>query len=241
MNRTDFLRTLAGSALTVGALAEQSLAGASHAGTSNTILAETAPFKQAPLPYDFGALEPSIDKLTMEIHYGKHHAAYVKNLNDAVKGTEWEKKSLEDIIKSISKAPTAIRNNGGGHWNHTFFWDVMGPKKSAAPTGAVADAINAQFGAFDKFKEEFGKAATTRFGSGWAWLVAKGGKLAIGSTPNQDNPLMDVSDFKGTPILALDVWEHAYYLHYQNKRPDYIKAFWDVVNWDKVAENLKKA
>lgn len=241
MNRTDFLRTLAGSALTVGALAEQSLAGASHAGTSNTILAETAPFKQAPLPYDFGALEPSIDKLTMEIHYGKHHAAYVKNLNDAVKGTEWEKKSLEEIIKSISKAPTAIRNNGGGHWNHTFFWDVMGPKKSAAPTGAVADAINAQFGSFDKFKEEFGKAATTRFGSGWAWLVATGGKLAVGSTPNQDNPLMDVSDFKGTPILALDVWEHAYYLHYQNKRPDYIKAFWDVVNWDKVAENLKKA
>ena len=241
MNRTDFLRTLAGSALTVGALAEQSLAGASHAGTSNTILAETAPFKQAPLPYDFGALEPSIDKMTMEIHYGKHHATYVKNLNDAVKGTEWEKKSLEDIIKSISKAPAAIRNNGGGHWNHTFFWEVMGPKKSAAPTGAVADAINGQFGSLDKFKEEFAKAATTRFGSGWAWLVAKGGKLAIGSTPNQDNPLMDVSDFKGTPILGLDVWEHAYSLHYQNTRPDYIKAFWDVVNWEKVAENLKKA
>ena len=236
MNRTDFLRTLAGSALTVGALAEQSLAK-----TSNNILVETAPFKQAPLPYDFGALEPSIDKLTMEIHYGKHHAAYVKNLNDAVKGTEWEKKSLEDIIQSISKAPAAIRNNGGGHWNHTFFWEVMGPKKTAAPTGAVADAINAQFGSFDKFKEEFGKAATTRFGSGWAWLVAKGGKLAVGSTPNQDNPLMDVSDFKGTPILGIDVWEHAYNLHYQNTRPDYVKAFWDVVNWEKVAENLKKA
>ena len=239
MNRTDFLRTLAGSALTVGALAEQSFAGSPAAGI--TTAAETAPFKQAPLPYDFGALEPSIDKLTMEIHYGKHHAAYVKNLNDAVKGTEWEKKSLEDIIKSVSKAPAAIRNNGGGHWNHTFFWEVMGPKKSAAPTGAVADAINGQFGSFDKFKEEFGKAAATRFGSGWAWLVAKGGKLAVGSTPNQDNPLMDVSDFKGTPILGIDVWEHAYYLHYQNKRPDYIKAFWDVVNWDKVAENLKKA
>ncbi|SEI71358.1 superoxide dismutase, Fe-Mn family [Dyadobacter sp. SG02] len=241
MNRTDFLKTLAGSALTVGALAEQSFAGASNTSASETILAETAPFKQAPLPYDFGALEPSIDKLTMEIHYGKHHATYVKNLNDAVKGTEWEKKSLEDIIKTISKAPTAIRNNGGGHWNHTFFWDVMGPKKTAAPTGAVADAINGQFGSFDKFKEEFGKAAATRFGSGWAWLVAKGGKLAVGSTPNQDNPLMDVSDFKGTPILGIDVWEHAYYLHYQNKRPDYVKAFWDVVNWDKVAENLKKA
>lgn len=240
MNRTDFLRTLAGSALTVSALAEQSLAG-SHAAGASGILAETAPFKQAPLPYDFGALEPSIDKMTMEIHYGKHHAAYVKNLNDAVKGTEWEKKSLEDIIKTVSKAPAAIRNNGGGHWNHTFFWEVMGPKKSAAPTGAVADAINGQFGSMDKFKEEFGKAASTRFGSGWAWLVAKGGKLAVGSTPNQDNPLMDVSDLKGTPILGLDVWEHAYYLHYQNKRPDYIKAFWDVVNWEKVADNLKKA
>ncbi|WP_229208931.1 superoxide dismutase [Dyadobacter luticola] len=236
MNRTDFLRTLAGSSLAVGALTDRAFAG-----SSTGIIAETAPFKQAPLPYDFGALEPSIDKMTMEIHYGKHHAAYVKNLNDAVKGTEFEKKSLDEIIKSIGKAPAAIRNNGGGHWNHTFFWEVMGPKKSAAPTGAVADAINGQFGSFDKFKEEFGKAATTRFGSGWAWLVAKGGKLSVGSTPNQDNPLMDISDLKGTPILGLDVWEHAYYLHYQNKRPDYIKAFWDVVNWEKVAENLKKA
>ncbi|WAC12126.1 superoxide dismutase [Dyadobacter pollutisoli] len=236
MNRTDFLRTLAGSTLAVGALAEQSFAG-----SSTPLLVETAPFKQAPLPYDFGALEPSIDKMTMEIHYGKHHAAYVKNLNDAVKGTAFESQSLDEIIKSISKAPMAIRNNGGGHWNHTFFWEVMGPKKSAAPSGAVADAINGQFGSFDKFKEEFAKAAATRFGSGWAWLVAKGGKLEVGSTPNQDNPLMDISDIKGTPILALDVWEHAYYLHYQNKRPDYIKAFWNVVNWDKVAENLKKA
>jgi Fe-Mn family superoxide dismutase len=236
MNRTDFLKTLAGSSLAMSALSEQVLAK-----SASEVRIEVAPFKQAPLPYDFGALEPSIDKLTMEIHYGKHHATYVKNLNDAVKGTEFEKKSLEDIIKSISKAPAAIRNNGGGHWNHTFFWEVMGPKKGGAPKGAVADAINAQFGSFDKLKEEFGKAATTRFGSGWAWLVASGGKLSVGSTPNQDNPLMDLSDLKGTPILALDVWEHAYYLHYQNKRPDYIKAFWDVVNWDKVAENLKKA
>lgn len=236
MNRTDFFRTLAG-----GTLAASALANESFAFSSSEILAETAPFKQAPLPYDFGALEPSIDKMTMEIHYGKHHATYVKNLNDAVKGTEWEKKSLEEIIKNIGKAPVAIRNNGGGHWNHTFFWEVMGPKKSAAPTGAVADAINGQFGSLDKFKEEFAKAATTRFGSGWAWLVAKGGKLSIGSTPNQDNPLMDISELKGTPILGLDVWEHAYYLHYQNKRPDYIKAFWDVVNWDAVAANLKKA
>ncbi|TDE16692.1 superoxide dismutase [Dyadobacter psychrotolerans] len=237
MNRIDFLRTIAGSTIAVSALGNEVFAG-----SSSNILAETAPFKQAPLPYDFAALEPSIDKMTMEIHYTKHHATYVKNLNDAVKGTEFEKKSLDEILKSISKAPAAIRNNGGGHWNHTFFWEIMGPKKGGEPKGAVADAIKAQFGSFEKFKEEFAKAATTRFGSGWAWLVAKGGKLSIGSTPNQDNPLMDaVTDVKGTPILALDVWEHAYYLHYQNKRPDYIKAFWDVVNWDKVAENLKKA
>ena len=236
MNRTDFLRTLAGSTFAVGALGNMAFAE-----SSENIIAETAPFKQAPLPYDFGALEPSIDKLTMEIHYTKHHAAYVKNLNDAVKGTEFEKKSLDEILKTISKAPAPIRNNGGGHWNHTFFWEVMGPKKTAEPVGPVADAIKAQFGTFEKFKEEFTKAATTRFGSGWAWLVAKDGKLTIGSTPNQDNPLMDVSDIKGTPLLALDVWEHAYYLHYQNKRPDYIKAFWDVVNWDKVAQNMKKA
>jgi len=236
MNRTDFLRTLAGSTFAVGALGNLAFAE-----SSENIIAETAPFKQAPLPYDFGALEPSIDKLTMEIHYTKHHAAYVKNLNDAVKGTEFEKKSLDEILKTISKAPAPIRNNGGGHWNHTFFWEVMGPKKTAEPAGPVADAIKAQFGTFEKFKEEFAKAATTRFGSGWAWLVAKDGKLTIGSTPNQDNPLMDVSDIKGTPLLALDVWEHAYYLHYQNKRADYIKAFWDVVNWDKVAQNMKKA
>ncbi len=235
MNRTDFLRTLAGGALSVGAFSADA--------SSETIhhLAETAPFKQATLPYDFAALEPSIDKLTMEIHYGKHHAAYVKNLNDAVRGTPFESKSLDDIIKSISKAPAAIRNNGGGHWNHTFFWNVMAPGKGGTPKGAVADAINAQFGSFDKFTDAFGKAATTRFGSGWAWLVANKGKLAITSTPNQDNPLMDISEVKGTPILALDVWEHAYYLHYQNKRADYIKAFWNVVNWDQVATNLKKA
>jgi Fe-Mn family superoxide dismutase len=236
MNRTDFLRTLAGSTLAVGALGSQTFAS-----ESKHVLLETAPFKQAPLPYDFGALEPGIDKQTMEIHYGKHHASYVKNLNDAVKGTAFEKKSLDEILKTISKAPVAIRNNGGGHWNHSFFWEVMGPGKGGEPKGALGDAIKSQFGSFEKFKEEFAKAASTRFGSGWAWLVAKGGKLSVGSTPNQDNPLMDVSDIKGAPLLGLDVWEHAYYLHYQNKRPDYIKAFWDVVNWDKVAENFKKA
>lgn len=236
MNRSDFLRTLAGGTIAASAFGNQVFAG-----SSDQTLLETAPFKQAPLPYDFGALEPNIDKMTMEIHYGKHHAAYVKNLNDAVKGTPFEKQSLDEILKNISKAPAAIRNNGGGHWNHTFFWEVMGPGKGGEPKGAVADAIKAQFGSFDKFKEEFAKAGATRFGSGWAWLVAKGGKLSIGSTANQDNPLMDVSEIKGTPILGLDVWEHAYYLHYQNKRPDYIKAFWNVVNWDKVAQNLKSA
>ena len=198
------------------------------------------------LPYDYNALEPHIDEETMRIHHDKHHNAYVTNLNAAVENyPELVTKSVDELVADLDAVPeairTAVRNNGGGHANHTFFWEVMGPKKTAAPTGAVADAINGQFGSFDKFKEEFGKAATTRFGSGWAWLVAKGGKLAVGSAPNQDNPLMDVSDFKGTPILGIDVWEHAYYLHYQNKRPDYIKAFWDVVNWDKVAENLKKA
>jgi Fe-Mn family superoxide dismutase len=156
-----------------------------------------------------------------------------------VKGTEFEAMSLEDILKNISKAPGAIRNNGGGHWNHTFFWEAMAPGQGGTPTGTVADAINGQFGSFDRLKEAFGKEASGRFGSGWAWLVVQDGKLAVGSTPNQDNPLMDISEFKGTPILGIDVWEHAYYLKYQNKRGDYVGAFWDVVNWDKAAELMK--
>ena len=237
MNRTEFLRSLAGTTLAVGALATTSACQTSSKESADM----TAPYSQKPLPYDFGALEPSIDKMTMEIHYGKHHAGYVSKLNDAVKGTEYEKMALSDIFKNMGNAPDAIRNNGGGHWNHTFFWDAMAPGKGGTPTGAVADAINGQFGSFDSFKEAFGKEASGRFGSGWAWLVADNGKLALGSTPNQDNPLMSISDFKGTPLLGLDVWEHAYYLKYQNKRADYVGAFWDVVNWDHVAEMMKNA
>jgi Fe-Mn family superoxide dismutase len=186
------------------------------------------------LPYAFNALEPHIDAKTMEIHHGKHHNAYVTNLNAAVAGTEWENKSLEEIVANISKATPAIRNNGGGHWNHSFFWQILAPNAGGAPTGAIADAINASFGSYDKFKEDFTKAATTRFGSGWAWLVKSGDKLVITSTPNQDNPLMDIAEVKGTPVLGLDVWEHAYYLHYQNRRPDYIGAFYNLINWTEV-------
>jgi len=187
------------------------------------------------LPYAFNALEPHIDAKTMEIHHGKHHAAYVNNLNAAVAGTEWENKTLEEILANISKFTTpAVRNNGGGHWNHSFFWQILAPNAGGAPTGAVAEAIDKSFGSFDKFKEEFTKAATTRFGSGWAWLVKSGDKLVITSSPNQDNPLMDIAEVKGTPILGLDVWEHAYYLHYQNRRPDYIGAFYSLINWAEV-------
>ncbi len=198
-------------------------------------------FELAPLPYAFNALEPHIDARTMEIHHDKHHAAYVNNLNKAVEGTALEGKSLEEIFKSISSAPPAVRNNGGGVWNHNLFWQVMGPNKGGKPTGAVADAINGTFESFDKFKELFSNAGATRFGSGWAWLVVSGGKLVISSSPNQDNPLMDISDVKGTPILTLDVWEHAYYLNYQNRRPDYIAAWWNVVNWDEVAKRFASA
>lgn len=193
------------------------------------------------LPYDFNALEPHIDARTMEIHHGKHHNAYVTNLNNAVAGTDTEKLSIEDICKNISKYPVAVRNNGGGHYNHSLFWMVMSPKGGGAPSGALADAINSAFGSFDEMKTKFNAAAAGRFGSGWAWLVKDGsGKLSISSTPNQDNPLMDVAEAKGTPILGLDVWEHAYYLNYQNRRPDYAVAFWNVVNWDEVAKRFGK-
>jgi len=190
------------------------------------------------LPYAFNALEPHIDARTMEIHHGKHHNAYVTNLNNAIAGTDAEKLSIEDICKNISKYPAAVRNNGGGHYNHSLFWTILGPGGSA-PKGAVADAINATFGSFDEFKTKFAAAGAGRFGSGWAWLIKDtSGKLAITSTPNQDNPLMDVAETKGTPILGLDVWEHAYYLHYQNRRPDYITAFWNVVNWNEVEKRF---
>ncbi|TVR81842.1 MAG: superoxide dismutase [Chitinophagaceae bacterium] len=192
------------------------------------------------LPYDFGALEPHIDKATMEIHHGKHHAAYVSKLNDAIKGTELENQDIEEILKNISKHSAAVRNNGGGHYNHDLFWKILSPD-GGSPTGRLKDEINSSFGSFDKMKEEFNNAAATRFGSGWAWLVVSNGKLKIGSTPNQDNPLMDISEIKGTPILGLDVWEHAYYLNYQNKRPDYISAFWNIVNWDEVNKRFENA
>jgi len=198
------------------------------------------PFTLPALPYAFDALEPHIDAKTMEIHHGKHHNAYVTNLNNALAGTDGEKLSLEEINKTISKFPMPVRNNGGGHWNHSFFWTILGPNAGGAPTGKLADAINAAFGSFDEFKTKFAAAATTRFGSGWAWLIKDAsGKLAITSTPNQDNPLMDIAEVKGTPVLGLDVWEHAYYLHYQNRRPDYIAAFWNVVNWSEVAKKFE--
>jgi Fe-Mn family superoxide dismutase len=195
------------------------------------------------LPYDKAALEPHIDATTMEIHHGRHHNAYITNLNNAIAGNaELEALSIEDLCKNIGTVPegirAAVRNNGGGHFNHSLFWNIMGPNAGGAPTGELGEAITAAFGSFDAFKEAFAKAGATRFGSGWAWLVVKDGKLAITSTPNQDNPLMDAS---GTPILGCDVWEHAYYLKYQNKRPDYIAAWWNVVNWSAVADLFAKA
>jgi Fe-Mn family superoxide dismutase len=198
------------------------------------------PFELAPLPYAFNALEPHIDARTMEIHHGKHHQAYVTNLNNAISGTEAEGLSLEEICRNISKYPTAVRNNGGGHFNHDLFWKLLSPSGGGAPSGSLMDAINAAFGTFEEFKSKFAAAGATRFGSGWAWLIKKeDGKLEICSTPNQDNPLMDIAEVKGTPILGLDVWEHAYYLHYQNRRPDYIAAFWNVLNWDEVSNRFE--
>ena len=193
-------------------------------------------FELPQLPYATNALEPYIDTKTMEIHHGKHHAGYTANLNNAIAGTDLEGKSIEDILLSVGSAGAAVRNNGGGFYNHCLFWDVMAPDAGGTPTGELAAAIDAAFGSFESFKDEFSKAAATRFGSGWAWLIVVDGKLQVTSTPNQDNPLMDIAEVKGQPILALDVWEHAYYLNYQNRRPDYINAFFNVVNWAKVAE-----
>jgi Fe-Mn family superoxide dismutase len=193
------------------------------------------------LPYAFDALEPHIDARTMEIHHGKHHNAYVTNLNNAIAGTELEGKSLEELMK-VAGSNAAVRNNGGGHWNHSLFWQILSPNGGGAPTGDLAAAIDAKFGSFDAFKETFNKAGATRFGSGWAWLVVDAKKeLCVCSSPNQDNPLMDVSDCPGTPIMGLDVWEHAYYLHYQNRRPDYIAAFWNLINWSEVSKRFEAA
>lgn len=190
------------------------------------------------LPYAFDALEPHIDTLTMQIHHGKHHQAYVDNLNKAVAGTPNEGKTIEELVAVAGTLSAAIRNNGGGHWNHSFFWESMAPSAGGTPSGALADAITGAFGSFDAFKEKFAAAGLGRFGSGWAWLIVKDGKLEISSTPNQDNPLMDVAEVKGKPVLGVDVWEHAYYLKYQNKRADYLTAFYNVVNWKKAAEHF---
>ncbi len=196
-------------------------------------------FELPKLDYEYNALEPHVDARTMEIHHTKHHAAYTSKLNDALRGTQLEGKSIEKILSKASALPAAMRNNGGGFYNHNVFWKVMSPNGGGEPGGELAEAIRKDFGSFDNFKNEFSNAAETRFGSGWAWLVKTSGGLKVTSTPNQDNPLMDVSDVKGTPILGLDVWEHAYYLHYQNRRPDYISAFWNVVNWEEVAKQFK--
>ncbi|MDA0315814.1 MAG: superoxide dismutase [Bacteroidetes bacterium] len=193
-------------------------------------------FQLPVLPYALDALDPHFDARTMEIHHGKHHNAYVTNLNAAIVGTDLEVKSLEELMK-VAGSNTAVRNNGGGHWNHSLFWQILSPNGGGLPTGVLAAAIDAKFGSFDAFKETFNKAGATRFGSGWAWLCVDTKKeLCVCSSPNQDNPLMDVSDCPGTPILGLDVWEHAYYLHYQNRRPDYIAAFWNLVNWEEVSK-----
>lgn len=195
-------------------------------------------FELPKLPYDYNALEPYIDARTMEIHYTKHHGGYTTKLNAAIEGTDLEKLSIEEILKDVSKHSAAVRNNGGGFYNHKLFWQNMSPDGGGKPEGKLAEAINRDFGSFDNFKEAFNKAAVGRFGSGWAWLVNQNGKLVVTSTPNQDNPLMDVAEVQGTPILGLDVWEHAYYLKYQNKRPDYIDAFWNVINWSDVTKRF---
>ena len=193
-------------------------------------------FKLPNLPYAYDALEPHFDAMTMEIHHTKHHAGYTNNLNTAANGTDLENAKIEDILQKISTQNATVRNNGGGFFNHSLFWTILSPNGGGKPKGKLAEAIDASFGSFDAFKEEFNKAAATRFGSGWAWLCVENGKLTVCSTPNQDNPLMDDVDCSGTPILGLDVWEHAYYLKFQNRRPDYIQAFWNIINWDEVTK-----
>jgi Fe-Mn family superoxide dismutase len=230
MTRKDFV-----SSLFLGLAGTKAMAN-----STNDIFNTADAFTLPNLPFAYNALEPFIDAQTMEIHHSKHHQAYVTNLNKAVLGTPNEFTPLVDIIKNISKSSVAVRNNGGGHWNHTFFWEILSPK-TTAPSENLMTMINRDFGSLEKMQADFNAAATSRFGSGWAWLIVQDNKLKICSTPNQDNPLMDVAEVKGTPILGLDVWEHAYYLKYQNKRADYIKAFWNIVNWDKVDKNLKKA
>ncbi len=242
MKRNTFLASLIG----IMAGSKWTYAGNNYSkiatGSNNMqdILAQTETFTLPALGYNTNALEPHFDKATMEIHHGRHHKAYVDNLNKAIPGSGLENKTLEQILINAGKAPAAIRNNAGGHWNHSFFWNGLSPKGGGTPEGPLAEAINNKFGSFDKFKEEFAKASTGRFGSGWAWLVLTKKGLEISSTPNQDNPLMKIAEVKGTPIIGLDVWEHAYYLKYQNKRADYIKAYWNVVDWQKAGSIYQK-
>lgn len=240
MNRRKFIYSVAaiGAASAMNPFAKNLINISNNNRRSISIMGK---FELPKLPYAYDALEPYIDKMTMEIHHSKHHGGYVSKLNAAVEGTDMDGKPLEMLLKDVSKHPVAVRNNGGGHYNHSLFWTIMQKSGSGKPEGKLNDAINSAFGSFDKFKEQFSNAAATRFGSGWAWLVVQNGKLAVGSTPNQDNPLMDVSEIKGTPILGLDVWEHAYYLKYQNKRPDYIENWWNVVNWNEVAKRFSEA
>jgi Fe-Mn family superoxide dismutase len=206
---------------------------------SNSLKTIVMAFTLPALPYAPAALEPHIDALTMQIHHDIHHQAYVDNLNKAVAGTPNENKSLEDLVKVAGTLSPAIRNNGGGHWNHSFFWEILAPNAGGKPSGKLSESIDADFGSFDSFKEKFAQAGAGRFGSGWAWLVEQDGKLVISSTPNQDNPLMDVAEVKGTPVLGVDVWEHAYYLKYQNRRAEYLTAFWNVVNWKEVSRKYE--
>jgi Fe-Mn family superoxide dismutase len=240
MNRRKFIY----SAVALGASAAfgpyaKSMTNSSSKDSRNRNIATK--FELPALPYAYDALEPYIDKMTMEIHHDKHHQGYVTKLNNAVEGTEMATKTLDQLVINASKYPVTVRNNGGGHWNHSLFWTLMKKNGEGKPSGVLADAITSSFGSFDEFKAQFKTAAATRFGSGWAWLVVQKGKLAVGSTPNQDNPLMDIADFRGTPILGLDVWEHAYYLKYQNRRLEYIDNWWNVVNWTEAAKRFSEA
>lgn len=235
-NRREFIKK--------GAILTAAAAGLSSIGnklfSEMVPSGETSPFKLPTLPYDYAALEPHIDTQTMQIHHDKHHAAYVNNLNKALAENKIENISLDDLIRNVSKYPVAVRNNAGGHWNHSMFWSLMKAGGGENPSGEIVRVIEDSFGSAEEFKTKFNEAALSRFGSGWVWLVAKKGKLIIGSTPNQDNPLMDVSEIKGTPVLCLDVWEHAYYLKYLNKRVDYVNAWWNLVNWEEVNRLLIK-
>jgi superoxide dismutase, Fe-Mn family len=243
MRKREFIKStlLIGAILATGLTHVAQSAEPAQTGNSETIgVKQDGKFVLPKLEYAYSALEPNIDARTMEIHYSKHHAAYTNNLNNLI-GTDAGKLTIEQIMSEISKYPAGVRNNGGGYYNHNLFWSILSPSGGGKPTGALLKAIEADFGTFESFKEKLSAAAANRFGSGWAWLVKSEGKLVVTSTPNQDNPLMDIAEIKGIPILALDVWEHAYYLNYQNRRADYIAAFWNIVDWKAVSENFDKA